>query len=298
MVNAKKWNAMNKKILIFGATGFVGKSFLEHVSHLPDLGFDITSVVRRSGRSLSGYSANLEIVESFDYSSIKSVIDKLKPDYIVNFIGLFGNKNFEDLLEANVKIPERILQAVLNSGLSRTRLLFIGSAAEYGSGLDSPLTEDSPLAPTTLYGLSKAFQTNMVQFYHRNYQINGIIARTFNLLGEMISAELSIGNFQRQISLAKNGDIIKTGILDSKRDFLHVSDAIDLYIKILLYGEPGQVYNVCAGEAIKVRDVLESLIAQSGKDIKHQISQDLLKENDILEIYGSRLKLDNLIAKN
>ncbi len=289
---------MNKKILIFGATGFVGKNFLEHISHLPELGFDITSVVRKNRRDLYSYSANLEIVESFDYSSIKSVIDKLNPDYIVNFIGLFGNRNFEDLLEANVKIPERILQAVLNSGLSRTRLLFIGSAAEYGAGLDSPLTEDSPLVPTTLYGLSKVFQTNMVQFYHRNYQINGIIARTFNLLGETLSAELSIGNFQRQISFAKNGDIIKTGNLDSKRDFLHVSDAIDLYIKILLYGEPGQVYNVCAGEAIKVRDVLEKLIAQSGKDIKHQVSQNLLKENDIREIYGSRAKLDDLIAKN
>ena len=43
--------------------------------------------------------------------------------------------------------------------------------------------------------------------------------------------------------------------------------------------------------------MLTGMIAKSGKTLKVIASQDLVRENDILEIYGSRAKLDDLIAR-
>ncbi len=288
---------MKKKLLIFGVSGFIGRNFLKQVAHFSSLDFEITSVVTQSRNNIAQSAGHLEIVHKFDRLTLEKLLSKVKPDYVTNFIGSFGNKNYEDLFETNVEIPQKILQAILDSGLLNTRLLFIGSAAEYGSDTRSPLTELSPLLPNSIYGLTKVLQTNLIQFYYRNFRINSIIARTFNLVGDGLSKELSIGNFQEQIHLAKNGDTIKTGNLDSRRDFLDVAVAVDFYIKLLLHGEPGQVYNVCSGTSVRVGDVLTRMIAKSGKTLKVIASQDLVRENDILEIYGSRAKLDDLIAR-
>ncbi len=288
---------MKKKLIIFGVSGFVGRNFLKHAAHFSDLDFEITPVVTQNRNNISEWVGRIEIVDIFDRLALERLFSKVRPDYVVNFIGLFGNKNYEDLIEANVEIPQKILQAILDSGMSNTRLLFIGSAAEYGNVTQSPVTELSPLLPNSLYGLTKVFQTNLIHFYHRYYRINSIIARTFNLIGDGLSKELSIGNFQEQIHHAKDGDIIKTGNLDSKRDFLDVSVAVDLYIKVLLHGEPGQIYNVCRGVSDRVGDVLTDMIAKSGKTLKIITSNDVVRENDIPEIYGSRAKLDDLIAR-
>lgn len=288
---------MKKKLLIFGVSGFVGSNFLKHARNLSDANFDITSVVARNGKDFSGWVDNLEIVDSFDYVTLSGLLSRIRPDYVVNFIGLFGNKTYEDLIMVNVGIPQKILQAILDLGLLKTRLLFIGSAAEYGIVARNPLTEDSPLLPTSIYGLSKVLQTNLIQFYYRNYRINSVIARTFNLIGDGLSKELSIGNFQEQIDRAKNGDTIKTGNLDSKRDFLDISIAVDLYSKLLFHGEPGHIYNVCRGVPTRIGEILEDMISKSRKNLKIEVSENFLKKNDIHEIYGSRIKLDSLIAK-
>ncbi|MBF0208969.1 MAG: hypothetical protein HQK53_19080, partial [Oligoflexia bacterium] len=60
----------------------------------------------------------------------------------------------------------------------------------------------------------------------------------------------------------------EVGNLKSKRDFLDVENVIDAYFKILFFGSPGEIYNVCRGESISIADVLDILIQKSGKKIK------------------------------
>ena len=60
---------------------------------------------------------------------------------------------------------------------------------------------------------------------------------------------------------------MRVGNLDSTRDFLHVRDVAEAYIKLLAPSVPAQAYNVCTGRATRIGDVLDGLIAMSDKRI-------------------------------
>ena len=90
---------MKKKLIIFGVSGFVGRNFLKHAAHFSDLDFEITPVVTQNRNNISEWVGRIEIVDIFDRLALERLFSKVRPDYVVNFIGLFGNKNYEDLIE-------------------------------------------------------------------------------------------------------------------------------------------------------------------------------------------------------
>ena len=53
------------------------------------------------------------------------------------------------------------------------------------------------------------------------------------------------------------------GNLDASRDLHDVRDTVRAYTTIVERGEPGRIYNVCAGQAFRIRDVLDRLVAMS-----------------------------------
>ena len=124
-----------------------------------------------------------------------------------------------------------------------------------------------------------------------NFRVNVIIARTFNILGNGLSPKLSIGSFVNQIKAIETEGTLTVGNLNTNRDFLDIDDVLDAYWKLLESGVPGETYNVCSGFSLSIKEVLEYLIEQSGKNIAMQIDANLLRKNDIVDFYGDNKKL-------
>ena len=289
---------MKKTLLVFGISGFTGSHLCQYLANnAPSSDLYVVGVVSRVKDSLFAGVDQLEVVDAFDDFAVRELICKIRPDYIVNLIGLFRAARYDELMQSNVAISRNILQAVVDTGALETRLLFIGSAAEYGAVQTNPASEQDSTMPVSLYGLSKVFQTNLVRYYYQAHQIKSVIARTFNLIGKGVSESLSVGNFQNQINAANDGDTIKVGNLAPERDFLEVESAVKLYMQLLCYGRPGEVYNVCSGIPIRIGHLLEDMIRSSGKSLILEVSPQLLRGNDVSRIYGSRAKLDELLGR-
>ncbi len=289
---------MKKTLLIFGVSGFTGRHLCRYLKeNVSEADINIVGVVLRDQGTVTSDVDHLEVVNSLDNVAVLNLLSKIRPTYILNLIGLFRAASYEEFMQTNVEISRNILQGVVDLGAFETRLLFIGSAAEYGAVTTNPISEQDSTIPISLYGLSKAFQTEIVQFYHRVYQVQSVIARTFNLTGQGISASLSVGNFQKQIDAAQDGDTIKVGNLNAERDFLDVEAAVRLYMELLLNGNAGEVYNVCSGKPVRIGDLLAGMIASSGKTLLLEVSHHLLRDNDISRIYGSRAKLDEFLTR-
>ena len=287
-----------KVLLIFGVSGFIGTSFGRYLKeNIPEEELKVIGVVSLNQDAVFVGVHHLETLDVLDSTCVKLLLLKYKPDYIVNLIGLFGNASYKELIRANVEISYNILQAIVDIGALETRLLFIGSAAEYGAVKVNPVSEKYEPAPVNMYGLSKGFQTQLVGFYHHSHQVQAVVARTFNLTGLGVSATLSVGSFQTQIDAAKDGDTIKAGNLDSIRDFLDVEAAVAMYMTILLHGKAGEVYNVCSGKPTRIGDLLNNMIVNSGKRLVVKVSQQKLHGNDVREIYGDRTKFDELLSR-
>ncbi len=282
--------------LIFGVSGFIGKNFCRYrLKYMPQESYKLVGVTSKALHEPYLGVDYLEVIDSFDTRTICNLIKKYDPEYILNFIGVFGDASFKDLIYANVEIPQIILQSVVDNEKLNIRLLFIGSAAEYGMVEFNPVSEDASLKPITPYGLSKMFQSELVRFYYERYNVQSVLARTFNLIGPNISTALSIGSFQSQINAACDGDVINTGNLDSVRDFVDIEIAIEMYVTLLHYGVAGEVYNVCSGTPCRVGDLLESMISDSGKRLTIKTSLKRSFRTDVPQIYGSLDKFNFLL---
>jgi len=279
------------KFLILGINGFTGKHFQNFIIE--------NSLIKKYsfvGVDLS-VERNIEIdyIESdlLNYEDFQEIILGQKPDYIINLIGTFSSRIFKELVDINVNISHYLFEIIKNNKIKVKKILFIGSAAEYGIPEKSPIHENSPLRPVNLYGLSKSIQTQLILYYSRNYDINYNIARTFNIIGRNISPSLSIGAFRDRINNAREGDYILTGNLNSKRDFIDIYDVINAYWHILMKGKPNEIYNVCSGKSYFIKEILSILIENSGKTLNPKINPEWVKENEVLDIYGDNSKLKN-----
>lgn len=277
------------KILVLGINGFTGKHFQDFIVKAKLLkkasfvGADKT-IEKRIG-------IEYKKIDLSCYKDFENLIVRVAPDYIINFAGIFNSENFSELENINAGISRNIFEVILRNRLRVRNILLIGSAAEYGLNNNLPITEEARLNPISPYGVSKAIQTVYANYYYANFGANVNIARTFNVAGRYLSPILSVGSFVEQIRKARNGDKILVGNMDTKRDFLDIADVVNAYWKILMKGHQGQVYNVCSGKSLYMKDILDFLVKISGKKISVKVKKEYVRKNDILDSYGDNSKL-------
>ena len=245
------------KVLITGASGFTGSHLVKHLQQNPEV--RIYSVNRNRAQD-DNY-----ICELTNYESVDNLIQETQPDQIYHLAGSFSNNYSVDYAN-NVLATKNILDSLLKHQVS-CRVLLIGSAAEYGlvKEKDNPVKEDQPLNPVSVYGLTKAYQTHLMNFYCQVHDLDIVMARTFNLLGKNMSDRLFIGRVFQQIEQYKNGDIKKIilGDLQSKRDYIDVHEAVKYYKIIMNKGGKGIVYNVGSGKSVVLSKLIEQILLES-----------------------------------
>ena len=279
------------KFLILGSSGFIGKNFLNYIEKNKLHNKNVFAGVDKIKVS-DKYFDDFKFIQSdlSDFLSLEKIILNESPDYILNFAGLFSSTTFDELLKINAGLSRNIFEILCRNKMKIKRVLLIGSAAEYGNCSSIPIKENTNLNPITEYGLSKVVQTQY-SLYYMNKGVDINIARTFNIIGKGVPSILSIGNFVSQIKNLRDGDSIYAGNLNSKRDFLDTDEVIDAYWKIIISGEPNEIYNVCSGQSVSMKDILDYLIKVSGKNIIIKINPDFIKPNDILDSCGDNTKL-------
>lgn len=280
-------------ILITGAGGFSGKNLTKILSKDPSNTLYLCD--RIPCRKKDWITCDLGVSEHVD-----TMINQTNPEQIYHLAGTFSN-DFNLDFESNVLTTKNIFDTLLRHK-HRCRVLLVGSAAEYGlvAPEDNPITEQHLLNPISIYGLTKLYQTNLMHYYCFNYDIDVVMARTFNLLGKGQSDKLFIGRIYNQINLLRNGKIRKIvlGNLDNTRDYIDISKAIKYYIHIMNLGKSGEIYNVGSGRPIRIYDLLINILR------RNDMSMDLVdtrrnigikNKSDVKNIYADVSKIKELV---
>ena len=239
-------------VLVTGARGFAGRYLVELLS--------------KSGAAVTGWGR--EDVDLLDRPAVIHAIADLKPTVVYHCGGVshVGQSftNVRETLAANVLGTHHLLDGLRSAGLS-ARVLIPSSSLVYRQS-DRALKEDDPLGPATPYAVSKLAQEMLARrsIVEDGQQI--FLARSFNHTGPGQNSSFAAPGFARQIALIEQGRMrpeISVGNLEASRDLHDVRDTVRAYRAIIEHGSPGEVYNVCAGQAVKIRDVLDRLIAMS-----------------------------------
>ena len=283
---------MTIKVLLTGATGALGQSL---ASRLRDSPVDYT--VFAPGRRGQGDTLDLRNADE-----IFGTIGRTRPDLIIHLAATFSNE-FDEAFAMNVDSARQILGAVDASGLS-VRVALIGSAAEYGAVAadENPIGEDHVLRPVSIYGMTKAWQTELA-FLYASRGVDVVVARIFNLIGPHLSERLFIGRLHKQIGEVRCGERtrIEVGPLSAIRDYLSIEDAVSQMLAIINYGESGRVYNVASGRPITMRDLLLNELAAHGLDETEVIEGPGLTNRqgyDVPAIYADIRRTAALLKRN
>lgn len=281
-----------KRVLIIGASGFTSKYLYDFINS-PDKEIFFCDLVNAFDKKL------LRRWYKTDFSDFKEayrIISEINPDQIYNLAGSFSN-DFETDYRNNVLLTKNIFDSILKLNIN-TRVLIIGSAAEYGAIniKDNPIKEDYKLNPVSIYGLTKVFQTNLMTYYFNSKKINVVMVRTFNLIGKEIHKKLFIGSLFKQISEYKEKKINKiiVGNLDNKRDYIKIEDAVKKYEIIMENGKPGEIYNVGSGKSICIKELLLSVLGENNLSMNDVEIGNFDSRYDVKDIYADISKIKNL----
>lgn len=298
---------MIMKIIITGFSGFVAEHFVNYLElnriESEILGLDITPPeFNYSGRDLS---IRFEQVDMLDAEGVDVALGSFKPDYILH-LASFSSVGFSwrnpvltfknitgihlNLLEAVKKIPQSC------------RVLSVGSSEVYGAVTEDklPITEDQILSPANPYAVARVAQENLSRVYCEGYGLDIVTTRSFNHIGPGQRDIFVIASFAKQLVEIKKGikpeKRLVTGDITVARDFLDVRDVVDAYYRLLLNGVKGETYNICSGEGVRLKDIIDRLCSMLDIDVEIVTDSALIRPNETKKITGSNSKLKGAVG--
>lgn len=243
-------------VLVTGASGALGRA--------------VCARLRARGQRVmtAGRGASNDV--ALDLSAphgIAAALAHSQPGLIVHLAASFAN-DFALAYAMNVEASRHLLDAVLEAQRP-VRVVLIGSAAEYGvvQPHDNPVSEARVLTPVSVYGMTKAWQTQLAHLYAAR-GVDVAVARVFNLFGPGMSERLFVGRLQQQIDavLAGTQSAIELGPLGATRDYLSTDEAAEQVLAIAAHAPAGTVHNVASGVPVTMRALMQRMLAAHGLD--------------------------------
>jgi GDP-4-dehydro-6-deoxy-D-mannose reductase len=227
--------------------------------------------------------------------SVAQAVQEVAPDRVIHLAGIAfapeANASPGRAFEINALGALRLLTA-LQGG--RARVLIVGSAEQYGAQEASayPIPEDATLRPLTPYAAAKAAQELIALQIQRSTAADVICTRSFNHSGVGHGKEYLLPTLVRRAAeLPRHGGTLRIGNGDVVRDYSHVADVVEAYLGLLDRGTPGEVYNVCSGTGIRVREIADRVLKRAGVTADISCDTALLRPIDVPILVGDNARL-------
>ncbi len=147
---------MKQKVLITGASGFVGFHLIE-AALAKDL--DVYAAVRKSSdvKHLASYNIKYTYPDFSDARNLEKELKENNYDFIIHAAGTTKAKNREEYNRVNTSYAVNLGLAAAQSGTGLQKMIFVSSLAALGplSKTNELITENTVPAPVTAYGKSK-----------------------------------------------------------------------------------------------------------------------------------------------
>jgi nucleoside-diphosphate-sugar epimerase len=280
--------AVEKRVLITGATGFVGR---ETVDPLRNRGFDVHGVTSRvSPPSIDGVTWHH--CDLLDPDAVSSLTTVARASHLLHFAWYTVHGKFytapenADWVEASMALLEGFAAA------GGTRAVMAGTCAEYDWNAGVCTEMGTPLEPGTVYGVAKKELYGRFERYCRNHAISWAWGRIFFTFGPFEHPDRLVAAVIRALL---GGHPARTSHGRQRRDYMYVRDVADGFAALLESPVEGAV-NVAAGQAVALRELIEKIGEIIGRGDLLEIGALPARDNDVNLIVADATRLSEEVG--
>lgn len=233
---------MKQKVLITGASGFVGKHLVKEAQKK---GFEVHAAVRKTSnlQPIEGYVDAFKYLDYEAPESLKELLRKEQYNYIIHAAALTTAKTEEQMQKVNVEFTLTLVEAAFESCPNLIRFVYVSSLAAIGpvKFADPSITEETPYYPITMYGRSKKISEEILYNKYKEYPIS------------IIRPTAVYGPEERDIFMLfktmKGGLDPYIGRKSQKLSFVYVADLVDALLSSCRPVDSGiKCYNITDGK--------------------------------------------------
>lgn len=282
------------KILITGATGFIG-------NHL------VKELLKDTKNEIIATSRDIEKVKKYEwFSRVKYISYDLnsqeelnlfeyfdKPDKVIH-LAWDGLPNYNDLIhiEKNLFNNYNFIKNIISNGLKD--ITITGTCFEYGL-INGCLNEELKTNPSNSYGIAKDSLRRFIEELNKEYEFNYKWIRLFYIYGEGQGEKSILSLLDKAIQNNEKEFNMSGG--EQLRDYLNIKDVVENILLIsnqTLYSK--QIINCCNGKPISIRKLVENHLNKKEYNIKLNLGFYPYQDYEPMAFWGNNNKLD-LIKK-
>ena len=251
------------KIVVTGGNGFIGHTL---VRYLLEKGFQVKVI---DTKPIKFTHPNLSFIK-------KSVLDDLRwdlndCDIVYHLAAQLGVVNSDlkplNTLQVNIDGTVNVFRCALDTGVKK--IIYSSSSEVYGEPRETPIKEDSPKSPVSVYGVSKLTAEMYAKGYMKEFGMDINPVRFFNVYGPGQGFEWVAPIFMKKVLGGEQPLVFGDG--SQVRCFTFIKDIVKGMETVMEKGGKGEAYNIANTEPVTMKELAELIIKISGKDMKPKI---------------------------
>ena len=276
------------KVIVTGASGFIGKSLIKEL-YKHDI--EVIAIVRNRNK-IPELGDSIKIIEMDLSHPTSEFFDIIEPSVSLVHLAWNGLKNYESIehIEKELPMHYNFLKSIIRLGVKN--IVVTGTCFEYGLQ-SGKLSEEFDTKPNNPYAFAKDTLRKKLQFLQSGSDFNLTWIRPFYIYGD----EQPDNALYSQLRLAvQRGDLLfNMSGGEQLRDYLAVEKVAEYIVKISLQNEVNGIINCCSGKPVSIKSLVESYLKSREYNLKLNLGYYGYNQHEPMEFWGDAEKLHKVI---
>lgn len=286
-------NLRGARVLVTGGVGYLGRNLISQIIHC---GCEDVHSIDLESTEEKNPNITFHQVNLLDSSSIAEIVAAIRPTLVYHLAANLNRSrdfsNVQQLMNVNFTGTVNILNAL--EDIPYNNFIYTSTSEVYGGkAITPPFKETGDFVPASPYSMSKNCGEVALKTFSEIKEKKYTILRMFNFLGFNMPSNFFPSQLKEKLS--RNEDFSMT-LGEQVRDYLYLSDVIDALLLAGITEHTNQVYNVCSGKGISIRELAEKAKTKMKSTSNIKFGALPYRNNEVWNMVGDNSKIQKKLG--